>query len=72
MLRRQQARAVIGARQMIVDGAVGMVEGALKALSDRQIVVLDDERKAVMVNNLLVALVSDKDTQPVLNTGSLY
>jgi regulator of protease activity HflC (stomatin/prohibitin superfamily) len=72
MLRRQQARAVIGARQMIVDGAVGMVEGALKALSDRKIVVLDDERKAVMVNNLLVALVSDKDTQPVLNTGSLY
>ncbi len=72
MLRRQQARAVIAARQMIVDGAVGMVEGALKALSDRKIVVLDDERKATMVNNLLVALVSDKDTQPVINTGSLY
>ncbi|MEI8093166.1 MAG: SPFH domain-containing protein [Spirochaetales bacterium] len=72
MLRRQQARAVIGAKQLIVDGAVGMVEGALKALSERNIVTLDDERKAVMVNNLLVALVSDKDTQPVLNTGSLY
>ena len=72
MLRRQQARAVIGAKQLIVDGAVGMVEGALKALSERNIVTLDDERKVAMVNNLLVALVSDKDTQPVLNTGSLY
>lgn len=72
MLRRQQAQAVVAARVKIVEGAVSMVQGALQALSERNIVTLDEERKAVMVNNLLVALVSDKDSQPVINTGSLY
>jgi regulator of protease activity HflC (stomatin/prohibitin superfamily) len=72
MLRRQQAQAVVAARVKIVEGAVSMVQGALQALADRKIVTLDEERKAVMVNNLLVALVSDKDSQPVINTGSLY
>ncbi len=72
MLRRQQAQAVVAARVKIVEGAVSMVQAALTALSERNIVTLDDERKAVMVNNLLVALVSDKDSQPVINTGSLY
>jgi regulator of protease activity HflC (stomatin/prohibitin superfamily) len=72
MLRRQQAQAVVAARVKIVEGAVSMVQGALQALADRKIVTLDEERKAAMVNNLLVALVSDKDSQPVINTGSLY
>jgi regulator of protease activity HflC (stomatin/prohibitin superfamily) len=72
MLRRQQAEAIIGARQKIVLGAVSMVESALKGLSEREIVVLDDERKAAMVSNLLVVLCSDKDTQPIINTGTLY
>lgn len=72
MLRRQQAQAVVAARVKIVEGAVSMVQSALQALSERRIVHLDEERKAVMVNNLLVALVSDKDSQPVINTGSLY
>jgi len=72
MLRRQQAQAVVAARVKIVEGAVGMVQGALQALAERNIVTLDEERKAVMVNNLLVALVSDKDSQPVINTGTLY
>ena len=72
MLRRQQAQAIVAARGKIVEGAVAMVQGALQALSDRNIVTLDEERKAAMVNNLLVALVSDKDSQPVINTGSLY
>ena len=72
MLRRQQAQAVVAARVKIVEGAVTMVQAALMALSERHIVELDEERKAVMVNNLLVALVSDKDSQPVINTGSLY
>jgi len=72
MLRRQQAQAVVAARVKIVEGAVSMVQGALQALSERNIVTLDEERKAAMVNNLLVALVSDKDSQPVINTGSLY
>jgi len=72
MLRRQQATAVVAARQKIVDGAVGMVEQALEQLGRRQIVHLDEERKATMVSNLLVVLCSEQATQPVVNTGSLY
>ena len=72
MLRRQQAEAIISARKKIVTGAVSMVEAALQGLSEREIVVLDDERKAAMVSNLLVVLCSDKDTQPILNAGTLY
>ena len=72
MLQRQQATAVIAARRKIVDGAVGMVEMALEQLSAKDIVALDDERKASMVSNLLVVLCSDRGTQPVVNTGSLY
>jgi regulator of protease activity HflC (stomatin/prohibitin superfamily) len=72
MLRRQQAEAIISARKKIVQGAVSMVEEALKGLSEREIVELDDERKAAMVSNLLVVLCSDKDTQPIVNAGTLY
>ena len=72
MLRRQQAEAIISARKKIVHGAVSMVEEALQGLSERKIVVLDDERKAAMVSNLLVVLCSDKDAQPVINAGTLY
>lgn len=72
MLRRQQATAIVSARHQIVAGAVGMVESALKGLSERNLLTLDDERKAAMVSNLLVVLCSDKDTQPVVNTGTLY
>jgi regulator of protease activity HflC (stomatin/prohibitin superfamily) len=72
MLQRQQASAIIAARQKIVEGAVGMVEMALGMLSERQIVELDTERKAAMVSNLLVVLCSERGTQPVVNTGSLY
>ena len=72
MLQRQQASAVIDARKMIVDGAVGMVEMALERLSENNTVVLDDERKAAMVSNLLVVLCGNKDAQPVVNSGSLY
>lgn len=72
MLRRQQAEAVISARQRIVEGAVGMVEMALQMLSERNVLVLDDERKAAMTNNLLVALVSEHEATPVLNAGTLY
>jgi regulator of protease activity HflC (stomatin/prohibitin superfamily) len=72
MLRRQQAEAIISARSKIVQGAVSMVEAALKGLSEREIVVLDDERKAAMVSNLLVVLCSDRDTQPIVNAGTLY
>jgi hypothetical protein len=72
MLQRQQAGAIIAARQRIVEGAVGMVEMALDMLSRRDIVTLDDERKAAMVSNLLVVLCGDKSTQPVINTGTIY
>jgi hypothetical protein len=72
MLRRQQAEAVIAARTLIVEGAVSMVENALKQLSDRDIVSLDDERRAAMVSNLLVVLCADRDAQPIVNAGSLY
>jgi regulator of protease activity HflC (stomatin/prohibitin superfamily) len=72
MLQRQQASAVVAARQKIVEGAVGMVETALDMLAKRQVIQLDDERKAAMVSNLLVVLCSDRHTQPVVNTGSLY
>jgi regulator of protease activity HflC (stomatin/prohibitin superfamily) len=72
MLRRQQAEAIISARTKIVYGAVSMVEAALKGLSERGVVELDDERKAAMVSNLLVVLCSDNDVQPVVNTGTLY
>lgn len=72
MLRRQQAAAVIAARQKIVDGSVGMVEMALERLSRKNIVQLDEERKAAMVSNLLVVLCSESSTQPIVNTGTLY
>ncbi len=72
MLRRQQAEAVLEARAKIVAGAVSMVETALQQLSEREIVSLDDERKAAMVSNLLVVLCADREAQPVVNTGSLY
>lgn len=72
MLQRQQASAIIDARKMIVDGAVGMVEMALERLNERQLVNLDEERKAAMVSNLLVVLCGNHDAQPVVNSGSLY
>jgi len=72
MLRRQQAAAVIAARRKIVEGAVGMVESALEALSEKNILELDEERKAAMVSNLLVVLCSEQQTQPIVNTGTLY
>jgi regulator of protease activity HflC (stomatin/prohibitin superfamily) len=72
MLRRQQATAIIAARQKIVEGAVSMVQMALEELSAKHVVELDEERKAAMVSNLLVVLCSDRDAQPVLNTGTLY
>ena len=72
MLQRQQASAIIDARKMIVDGAVGMVEMALERLSENNVVELDDERKAAMVSNLLVVLCGNHDAQPVVNSGSLY
>ncbi|HEY7606259.1 MAG TPA: SPFH domain-containing protein [Actinomycetota bacterium] len=72
MLRRQQADAIVAARQRIVEGAVGMVDHALSSLSERDIVDLDEERKAAMVSNLMVVLVSDRGAQPVVNSGSLY
>ena len=72
MLQRQQASAIIAARAQIVDGAVGMVENALVALATKGVVQLDEERKAQMVSNLLVVLCSEHETQPVLNTGTLY
>jgi len=72
MLRRQQAQAVVAARQTLVEGAVGMVEMALEMLSAKNVVELDDERRAAMVSNLMVVLCGERDTQPVVNTGSLY
>ena len=72
MLRRQQAGAVVAARQKIVEGAVGMVEMALEMLSKRSVVSLDEERKAAMVSNLLVVLCGERETQPVVNTGTLH
>ena len=72
MLQRQQASAIIDARKMIVDGAVGMVEMALERLSENNVVALDDERKAAMVSNLLVVLCGNRDAQPIVNSGSLY
>jgi len=72
MLRRQQAQAIIAARQKIVEGAVGMVQMALNALAEQKIVELDQDKKATMVNNLLVALVSETEVQPIINTGTLY
>ena len=72
MLKRQQAEAVLAARRLIVQGAVGMVETALDQLSERGVVDLDEERKAAMVSNLLVVLCADREAQPVVNTGTLY
>jgi hypothetical protein len=72
MLRRQQASAVVAARTRIVEGAVGMVELALNRLAENQVVDLDEERKAAMVSNLLVVLCGDRDTQPIVNAGTLY
>jgi hypothetical protein len=72
MLQRQQASAVVAARQRIVEGAVGMVELALDRLAAHDVVELDEERKAAMVSNLLVVLCGDRSTQPIVNAGSLY
>ncbi len=72
MLRRQQAEAILSARRLIVRGAVGMVESALKDLGERDVVQLDEDRKAAMVSNLLVVLCADREAQPVVNTGTLY
>jgi regulator of protease activity HflC (stomatin/prohibitin superfamily) len=72
MLQRQQATAVVAARQKIVEGAVGMVEMALEALGQKQLVQLDEERKAAMVSNLMVVLCSERAAQPIVNTGTLY
>ena len=72
MLQRQQAKAVLAARKVIVDGAVSMVKSAIDQLSAEKVVELDEEKKAQMVNNLMVALVSDKGNQPIVNTGSIY
>ena len=72
MLRRQQAQAVVAARQTLVEGAVGMVQMALEHLSEKGVVELDDERRAAMVSNLMVVLCGERDTQPVVNTGTLY
>ncbi len=72
MLRRQQAEAVVAARKTLVEGAVGMVEMALELLSEKNVVHLDDERRAAMVSNLMVVLCGERDTQPVVNAGSLY
>jgi hypothetical protein len=72
MLQRLQAGAIIAARQRIVEGAVGMVEMALEMLSRRDIVTLDDERKAAMVSNLLVVLCGERAAQPIVNTGTIY
>ncbi len=72
MLQRQQASAIIDARKMIVDGAVGMVEMALERISEKEVVKLDEERKAAMVSNLLVVLCGNRDAQPIVNSGSLY
>ncbi|OYX91839.1 MAG: hypothetical protein B7Y74_13585, partial [Novosphingobium sp. 35-62-5] len=72
MLRRQQAEAFISARKKLVEGAVSMVEMALTQLSEKNVVELDDERRAAMVSNLMVVLCGERDAQPVLNAGSLY
>ena len=72
MLQRQQATAIVAARAKIVEGAVGMVEMALEQLSKKEIVQLDEERKAAMVSNLMVVLCSERSAQPVVNAGSLY
>lgn len=72
MLRRQQAQAIVAARFKIVEGAVGMVENALRSLSEQKIIELDEDKKAQMVNNLMVALVADREAQPVINTGTIY
>jgi len=72
MLQRQQASAIIAARQKIVEGAVGMVEMALESLNRRAVVNLDEERKAAMVSNLLVVLCGERSTQPVINAGTLH
>ena len=72
MLQRQQASAILAARQKIVEGAVGMVQMAIGQLQQQGIVELDEERKAAMINNLMVAIVSDRSASPVINTGTLY
>lgn len=72
MLQRQQAVAIIAARQKIVEGAVSMVKMAIDQLSEDEVVVLDEERKAAMVSNLLVVLCGNKDAQPIVNSGSIY
>nr|MBO2480345.1 hypothetical protein [Bacillota bacterium] len=72
MLQRQQAMAIVAARQKVVEGAVGMVQDAIERLMQQGVVDLDEEKKAIMINNLLVAIVSDRAAQPVINTGTIY
>lgn len=72
MLQRQQAQSILSARKVIVDGVVGMVKSALDQLNEQEVVELDEEKKDQMVNNLLVALVSENSTQPIINSGSIY
>lgn len=72
MLQRQQASAVLAARKVIVDGAVGLVKSAIDQLAEEGVVELDEEKKAQMVNNLMVSLVSEKGMQPIVNSGSIY
>ena len=72
MLKRQQATAIIAAREKIVEGAVGMVENALEKIAEKNLVQFDNDKKATMVSNLMVVLCSDKEVTPVVNTGSLY
>ncbi|MNC39662.1 hypothetical protein D3C75_883320 [compost metagenome] len=72
MLQRQQASAILSARQIIVEGAVGMVDMAIRQLKESGVVELDEERKAAMINNLMVAIVSERGASPVINAGSLY
>lgn len=72
MLQRQQATAIVAAREMIVEGAVGMVKMAIKKLEEDGVIELDEERKANMVNNLMVSITSERAAQPVINTGTLY
>jgi len=72
MLRRQQADAIISAREKIVDGAVGMVKMAIEKLSEQNVIELDDDKKAAMVSNLMVVLCSDEPAQPIINSGTLH
>ncbi|MGL4820577.1 MAG: SPFH domain-containing protein, partial [Bacilli bacterium] len=72
MLQRQQAQAILSARKVIVDGAVGLIKGAIVQLAEQEIIELDDDKKAQMINNLMVAIISEKGTQPIINNGSIH